>query len=91
MKTTLEIATELGIEKHTVAWVITSNKIKPVHQECRKNYFSDQQVNQIKEILRFELKIPLTEPKKEIINTEYYEEVYHVYESKMNYEPSTIS
>lgn len=85
MKTTLEIAKCLGINKHTVAKVIVKEKIKPVHQECNKNYFSDQQVNQIKEILRFELKIPLTEPKKEIINTEYYEEVYHVYESKMNY------
>jgi DNA-binding transcriptional MerR regulator len=57
MKTTLEIARELGLQKQTVAHVITKEGIKPVHIECNKNYFDDDQVEQIKRILRFELKI----------------------------------
>jgi hypothetical protein len=57
MKTTREIAEELGLQKQTVAHVITKEGIKPVHIECNKNYFDDDQVEQIKRILRFELKI----------------------------------
>ena len=86
MKTTLEIAKELGIEKRTVAGVIVKEQIKPVYQEGQKNYFDNSQVEHIKRILQHELKIPLIEPQKEIVNTEYYEETYHVYESKINYE-----
>lgn len=88
MKTTLEIAKELGVEKYVVASVIATTKILPIHIECGKNFFSEAQKNQIIQILQQELKIPLE--KKEIVNTEYYEEIYHVYESKINYE-NTIS
>ena len=57
MKTTLEIARELGLQKSIVAQVITKEGIKPVHIECQKNYFDNDQVEQIKRILKFELKI----------------------------------
>ncbi len=57
MKTALEIANDLGIAKITVVQIIKQNQIEPIKKDGNKNYFNNDQVEQIKRILRFELKI----------------------------------
>jgi predicted site-specific integrase-resolvase len=57
MKTALEIANDLGIAKITVVQIIKQNQIEPIKKDGNKNYFDNDQVEQIKRILRFELKI----------------------------------
>jgi predicted site-specific integrase-resolvase len=57
MKTALEIANDLGIAKITVVQIIKQNQIEPIKKDGNKNYFDNDQVEQIKRVLRFELKI----------------------------------
>jgi predicted site-specific integrase-resolvase len=52
MKTALEIANDLGIAKITVVQIIKQNQIEPIKKDGNKNYFNDEQVEQIKRVLK---------------------------------------
>ena len=79
MKTTLEIATDLGIEKHVVASVIKQLKLSYSYLVGNRKMFDDNAVEAIKKHLGIESYIFLSGSQE-----------YQIFESKMNYE-NTIS